>query len=91
MVDSNHDRKQVMIERLHEHESSMYPDSHELVMPTQYVDLSEDEIEYTAGWSWKEFTGAVSVAAIVAISVQGGVGAAALTYVGHQLFNSMVT
>lgn len=43
----------------------MYADAYAMKMPTDYVDMSADELEYDGGWGWKSFFVSVGVAAVI--------------------------
>ncbi len=43
----------------------MYANANMMRMPTNYVDMNADEIEYGGGWGWKSFLVSVGVAAVI--------------------------
>ncbi len=43
-----------------------------MVMPNEYTDMSETEMNYDGGWSWKTFVGILGVAAAVGTAVTLG-------------------
>ncbi|MBE6522345.1 MAG: hypothetical protein E7Z62_04365 [Thermoplasmata archaeon] len=47
--------------------------THEMKMPTNYVDMSESEMEFDGGWSWGKFFATVAIVG-VAIACCGVAG-----------------
>lgn len=58
-----------MIQHVRDAEAKRSVEEHEMKMPETYMELTSDEMEYTGGWSWKEFAGAVVVAALIGSAV----------------------
>lgn len=46
----------------------MYADAYTMRMPTNYVDMSADELEYDGGWNFWKSLAKASVAAVVVVS-----------------------
>ena len=51
----------------------MYANANMMRMPTNYVDMNADEIEYEGGWSWEKFRRAAIIGAIVGAGVAAAV------------------
>ena len=64
-LDDIHVRREELIQHVRDVETKKSVEEHEMKMPDAYVDLTNDEMEYTGGWSWKEFAGAIVVAALI--------------------------
>jgi len=48
--------------------------THGMKLPTNYVDMSETDMQFDGGWSWKKFF--VGVAIVGGIVALGGIGVA---------------
>ena len=63
-----------------------------LKMPTNYVDMSESEMEFDGSWSWGKFWAGVAIAGL-ALAVVGGIGmfaAAAVSITAASIFGTGV-
>lgn len=67
-----HVRREELIQRIHDAEAAREAEDYEMKMPETYVDITSDEMEYTGGWSWKEFAAAVTVGALIGAAIAIG-------------------
>lgn len=59
-------------------EIEMYANANVMRMPTNYVDMNADEIEYDGGWKWWKVAAAIGVAALAVVAAP-----VACAYVGY--------
>ena len=63
-----------------------------LKMPTNYVDMSESEMQFDGSWSWGKFWAGVAIVGL-ALAVGGGIGmfaAAAVSTTAASIFGTGV-